>query len=114
MNTWLLQAPYDAAPRVRYMNPAVHSHLFRSAVANWERACESARADLNIWVMIFHPDEVLAGQGVDALNSRSVPDLCRNLLLITDALRRLGHEFEWTTVAEAGERWRIHQQCLIA
>jgi len=114
MNTWLLQAPYDAAPRVRYMNPAVHPHLFKTAVAGWERTCQSAGADLRVWVLIFHPDEVLENQGVDALYARSVPDLCRNLTSMTDSLRRFGVDFEWTTVSSAAQLWRIHQQCLIA
>jgi hypothetical protein len=62
--------------------------------------------------MIFHPDEVLESLGADALYSRSVRDLCRNLLSIAESLRRLGQEFEWTTVSEAAARWRTHQQCM--
>jgi len=113
MNTWLLQAPHDGASRVRYMNPAVHPGLFANALKNWENACNASVPDLCVWVMIFHPDEVLTSQGADALYSRSVRDLCGNLLSMTESLRRLGHHFEWTTVSEAAARWRAHQ-CVIA
>jgi hypothetical protein len=95
------------------MNPAVHPSLFANALKNWENACNACASDLCVWVMIFHPDEVLASLGADALYSRSVRDLCGNLLLITEGLRCLGHDFEWTTVSEAAARWRTHQ-CVIA
>lgn len=108
MNTWLLQAPYDFVPRTRYMNPAVHPHLFANALKNWENACAVSMADLSIWVLIFHPDEVLATQGEDALYSRSAQALCANLALIAETLRRLGLAFEWVTISDAAERWRRH------
>ena len=75
MNTWRLQAPHDDAPRVRYMNPAVHPHLFANALKNWENACAHLTAGLCIWVMIFHPDEVLATLAEDALYARSTQAL---------------------------------------
>ncbi len=114
MNTWHLQAPHDATPRVRYMNPAVHPHLFASALKNWENACKLPSADLCVWVMIFHPDEVLATRGNDALYSRSTRALCTNLIAMAESLRRIGHDFEWVTVSVAAERWRGHQQRLSA
>lgn len=114
MNSWHLQAPHDTAPRVRYMNPAVHPHLFANALKNWENVCNVLPADLCVWVMIFHPDEVLATQGDDALYSRSTRALCTNLLAIGDSLRRLGQHFEWVTVSDATERWRQNQQQLSA
>jgi hypothetical protein len=110
MNTWQLRAPYDDAPRVRYMNPAVHAHLFASTLKTWENGCDASPSDLYIWVMIFHPDEVLATQGDDALYSRSTQALCANLVAFAECLRRMGHDFEWVTVSEAAERWRSHQQ----
>lgn len=109
MNTWPLQAPYESAPRVRYMNPAVHCGLFAKALQNWENACETSACDLSIWVMIFHPDEVLASQGTDALYSRSIGDLCENLRSMVKILQRLEHDFEWAAVSDAAERWRTQQ-----
>lgn len=114
MNTWHLQAPYDQAPKIRYMNPAVHPHLFANALKNWENVCNILPANLYIWVMIFHPDEVLATQREDALYSRSTQALCTNLIAIEESLRRMGHDFEWVIVSDAAERWRQNQQRLSA
>jgi hypothetical protein len=114
MNTWHLQAPHDSSPRVRYMNPAVHPRLFANALKNWENACNALPADLSIWVMIFHPDEVLATRGDDPLYSRSTQALCSNLVSMAESLRHLGHDFEWVTVSDAAQRWRRHRQGLSA
>jgi hypothetical protein len=110
MNTWHVQASYDAAPRIRYMNPAVHPHLFADALRSWEDTCKAMSGELFVWVMIFHPDEVLTSRGPDALYSRSMQKLCFNLLAMSESLQRLGHEFEWLTVSHAAERWRVYQQ----
>lgn len=109
MNTWLLKAPYDHSPQTRYMNPAVHPHLFAKALETWEKACEGSVNDLAVWVMIFHPDEVLSAAGPDQLYSRSIPDLCHNLVSIIEALVRIENEFEWTTISRAAQHWRIFQ-----
>lgn len=106
MNTWLLQAPYDTAPRVRYMNPAVHPIFFAKALKNWENACKYLAPDLHVWVMILHPDEVLPTAVEDALYARSISDVCKNLTSVVESLQRLEHDFEWTTVSTAAERWR--------
>jgi len=110
MNTWLLQAPYDSVPRTRYMNPAVHPHLFANALKNWENAFAVSSAEVSIWVMIFHPDEVLATLADDALYSRSTKALCSNLIMIAETLLHLGHDVEWVTVSAAAEHWRGHHQ----
>jgi hypothetical protein len=108
MNTWHVQAPHDVTPKLRYMNPAVHPHIFANALKNWENACKVLPADLHVWVMIFHPDEILATQGDDALYSRSISAVCANLLAVSECLQRLGQEFEWVTISHAAERWRGH------
>jgi len=110
MNTWLLQGPDDPEPRTRYMNPAVHPHLFANAVESWENACNDWPAELYLWVMIFHPDEVLPSASADRLYSRSVPALCQNLASCAGTLREAGHIFEWTTISDAAERWKINQR----
>lgn len=114
MNTWRLQAPHDDAPRVRYMNPAVHPHLFANALKNWENAANVLPSDLSIWVMIFHPDEVLAALADDALYSRSTQALGSNLVSVAESLWSMGHEVEWVTISDAGARWRGLQQRLSA
>ena len=110
MNTWMVQAPYDTAPRLRYMNPAVHSKIFANALRNWENTRNFSPSKLHIWVMIFHPDEVLPTRGEDGLYSRSVSELSANLSCFQESLQRSGHDVEWVTVAQAAERWRKQEQ----
>jgi hypothetical protein len=110
MNTWMVQAPHDTAPRVRYINPAVRSKIFANALRNWENTRNFSPTTLHIWVMIFHPDEVSPTQGEDGLYSRSASELSANLLCFQEGLQRTGHDFEWVTLAQAGERWRQHQE----
>jgi hypothetical protein len=114
MNTWYLQAPYDSAPQLRYMNPAVRRSLFAKALVNWENACKVSTSELSVWVMIFHPDEVLESQAGDGLYSHSIRDLRKNLQAIAESLSRLELNFEWTTVSHAAARWRTYKECLIA
>lgn len=110
MNTWMVQAPHDPAPRFRYMNPAVHSKIFANALRNWENTRNFSPTTLHIWVMIFHPDEVLPTQGEDGLYSRSTSELSANLACFQQSLERDGQDVEWVTVAQAAERWRQHQE----
>lgn len=113
MNTWHLKAPHDVTPKLRYMNPAVHPQLFANALENWENACNALPGDLGIWVMIFHPDEVLASRGADGLYSRSRQALCSNLIAMTESLQKIGHEFEWVTVSTAAEQWRQYRRRML-
>lgn len=106
MNTWRLQGPDDATARLRYLNPAVHPHIFAKALKNWENARTEVGVEFCVWVMIFHPDEVDPNQPADALYSRSVRDLTTNLAAFVDSVRRLQHEFEWSTISNAAARWR--------
>jgi len=108
MNTWHVQAPYDDAPRIRYMNPAVRSQIFVPALENWQAAFNRLDTDLCVWVMIFHPEEVLPSRGPDALYSRYIKELCSNLVAMVEILQRPGHEFEWVTVSRAADLWRRH------
>ena len=106
MNTWPVQAQYDAAPRLRYINPALHPKLFANAIQSWENTRNFSPSELHIWVMIFHPDEVLATKGEDHLYSRSPAALCANLASFRESLQRTGNDVEWVTISQAAERWR--------
>ena len=106
MNTWLLQAPYDAAPKIRYIDPAVHPHLFDDALQNWQHALKSSSTEQCVWVMIFHPDEVFAAGREDGLYARSRTALFRNLISFQESFRHHDIEIEWVTIGEAAELWR--------
>lgn len=114
MNTWLLQAPYDAAPKLRYINPAVHLHLFANALRAWENGEKFSSTELYIWVMIFHPDEVLPAEREDNLYARSRTTLFANLISFQESLRRADIEVEWVTIAQAAELWRLSRLRQIA
>lgn len=106
MNTWLVHAPYDKAPRLRYMNPAVHPEIFARALQNWENTREIAPNETCVWVMIFHPDEVLPNQGRDHLYSRSLQSLFTNLAAFQRSLVRVDSKVEWVTLGKAAQLWR--------
>jgi hypothetical protein len=106
MNTWLVQAAYDGAPKLRYMNPAVHPHLFENALRNWDNTRKFPSTGLCVWVMIFHPDEVLPVEREDYLYSRSRNALFTNLISFQETLQQGDIEVEWVTVGEATEQWR--------
>ena len=110
MNTWMVQAPHDTAPRLRYINPAVHFKIFANALRNWENTRNFSSSKLHIWVMIFHPDEVSPAQGEDGLYSRSLSELSANVACFQESLQRSGQDFEWVTIAQAADRWRQHQE----
>lgn len=114
MNTWRLKAPYDREPRIRYMNPAVRRELFLDALGDWADSIGTIRADLYVWVLIFHPDEVFSTGASDLLYSFSSRTLCDNLVSLVERLQGLGHEFEWMTVSSAAERWKNHWRGLVA
>ena len=114
MNTWRLQAPHDASPKLRYMNPAVHPHLFANALKYWEKQCHASAAKVFVWVMIFHPDEVMESAEEDGLYARSTRALIQNLVCLEENVCRLGDVCEWVTISQAAELWRQSRERLIA
>jgi hypothetical protein len=104
MNTWHLQASYDAAPRLRYMNPAVHEELFAQALDGWHRA-EAGRS-VSVWVLVLHPDEIWPAAGPDRLYARSSHALAQNLARLASHLGTV----EFATLSGAAQRWRWAQE----
>src|SRR5205823_14129551 len=100
LTTWLVQAPYDATPRTRYINPAIHEHLF-------VRATESLKPrDCNqIWTLVIHPDEAYADGPADLLYSRCPKRVRRNIESLVRAIQDWGHQPQFVTVSEAGSQW---------
>ncbi len=109
MNTWEVQTPYEAAPKIRYMNPAVHESLFAAALDKWETAVKMGAEALYVWVLILHPDEVMSIPTMDFLYAHSRQALTQNILALTARVQRLGHSFEFVTLAEAATRWKKHK-----
>ena len=114
MNTWLVKAPYDGEPKVRYINPSVHPRIFADALERWENTRKISTNQLCVWVMIFHPDEVLSAAGKDDLYSRSMECLLTNVAAFQRNLLKAELEGEWVTVGRAAELWRQSQMRQIA
>jgi hypothetical protein len=106
MNTWLVKAPYDAQPQLRYMNPAVHEHLFGGALREWTAAGRRSRDGIYVWVLVFHPDEVLAQPQPDALYAGSPRSLCQNVATLYRCALEIGDLLEFATISRAAERWK--------
>jgi hypothetical protein len=104
MTTWLVQAPYDAAPKRRYMNPAVHETLFAAAL---EKATTIVPTDgLCVWTLILHPDEILPSGKADGLYAHSVKTLRQNLDRLKGLFETRGDAVEFVTLSDAAARWR--------
>jgi hypothetical protein len=102
MNTWSVKAPYDLEPRLRYINPAVHSQLFETALRGFR---ENLARPFGVWNMILHPDEMLAGGEPDLLYARSPEVVCHNIGCFASAVQEAGHQVEFVTVSRAGREW---------
>jgi hypothetical protein len=109
MNTWLVQAPYDTEPHLRYMNPAIHESLFAVALDRWETSINDDHSSLYVWVLIFHPDEIMDVEKPDLLYAHSRAALCRNIQKIANRVQQAGHTFDFATLSDAALRWRQHK-----
>jgi hypothetical protein len=108
MNTWLVQAPYDAAPRLRYMNPAVHEQLFAESLARWE-GMVPVGPPVRVWVLILHPEEAYPGSPADDLYARSPQALARNLARLVSHIRAHGQTARFATLSAAAAEWQRAQ-----
>jgi hypothetical protein len=109
LNTWLVKAPYDAAPRLRYMNPAIHEGIFAEALQRWDGTRHDGAA-VRVWILILHPDEAFAGGAADALYARSQTALVRNLGRLANHIRAAGHTARFVTLSAAVAEWLKYQE----
>ncbi len=105
MNTWSVKAPWDQEAGPRYMNPAIHRELFVQALAQWRKSISAGTAALCVWVLIMHPDEVMAADTRDGLISHSRQVLYRNLDSLAKPVQDCGQTCEFTTLSAAAQRW---------
>ncbi|MCP3958319.1 MAG: hypothetical protein GY719_10750 [bacterium] len=106
MTTWRFQAPYDLAPKTRYMNPAVHPQLFTRALDDWERHAGRETGELLVWVLIFHPDEAMPSPSADMLYASCREAVIDNLVAFARRISACEDAYEFTTISEAASRWR--------
>lgn len=104
MNSWLFQASYDKAPKLRYMNPCIHSHLWQQAIENWQ---ENLVPQGNyFWTMILHPSEAMPHDNKDLLYAYSLEAVRENLAIVANTIEALGHTATFTTVSDIAKIWR--------
>lgn len=104
MNSWYIQASYDAAPRLRYMNPCVHQDLWEQGLDWWED--HIPQATLYIWDLILHPIEAMPQPKSDLLYAYSLQTLRENLDLFVQRIEERGDTALFTTLARAAHNWR--------
>jgi hypothetical protein len=109
MNTWMVRAPYDTTARLRYMNPAIHEHLFAESLEQWDGA-GPAGPTVRVWVLILHPEEARAGSPPDPLYARSPEALARNLARLANHIRARGHTAHFVTLSAAAALWQRAQE----
>jgi hypothetical protein len=109
MNTWHVKAPYENHPRLRYMNPAIHEPLFMQALDRWGGIVRKMGVGLYVWVLVFHPDEVMATSRSDGLYAHSRQTVCQNLGCLIQRIQEMENTFELTILSEAAVRWRQYR-----
>lgn len=110
MTTWLVKAPYDKEPRLRYINPAIHRELFEDALERFRSTMETG---LQVWTMIMHPDEITPLFSPDQLYARDVETVCHNLHCFADAIEESGQDVAFVTISTAGAQWRRSSEPII-
>lgn len=111
MNTWFVKAPYDKQARLRYMNPAIHPHLFQEALIRWSgQFSPSNDSRVYFWVLIFHPDEILERDSADYLYAYSRSALYDNITAVTNVITAMNHSVEYITLSEAVEMWQTDKR----
>jgi hypothetical protein len=108
ISAWMVRAPYDSMPRLRYMNPAVHERIFRGGLEGWPVVPKSL--DVHVLVLIVHPDELYTLGGPDHLYGRDPRILVRNLEMLVDHIASAGYTVEFVTLSTAAEQWKASRE----
>jgi hypothetical protein len=106
MNSWNFQAPYDKAPKLRYMNPCIHKALWEEALEGWLEKINKSNAERYAWVLILHPAEAMPKAENDQLYAYSIETLIGNLDYFTREITELGHKYVYSTLFESTKAWR--------
>jgi hypothetical protein len=91
-------APYDSGPVLRYLNPAYHTGIFRSALETWLEGHSHL-------VTITHPYETAGGREHGLLAFR-LEAWVRNVTTIREAAARSGRTAGFVTISEFAEEAR--------
>jgi hypothetical protein len=107
MNSWYFQAPYDKAPKLRYMNPCIHTALWEQALDRWADKLSENQAENYCWVFILHPAEAMPHEQNDQLYAYSLEVVQANLDLFARRIESIGQEYRFSTLFDAAKQWRV-------
>jgi hypothetical protein len=99
MSSWQFSMEYDAAPKFRYINPAVHVSVFQKGIeyldSHWERHASPH------WIFISHPDEIVRAERLDQMYGFSVETYAQNVRMFADFLLKKQMNVSFSTISEA-------------
>lgn len=105
MNSWQFKTSYDSESRIRYINPAIHTHYFKQGLdyinQNWENY-----KNIDTWVFISHPDEIAATKNENLLYANDINVYCENLHLFQYFLQNKNIDISYNTINEATKKYR--------
>ncbi|MDQ7027057.1 MAG: hypothetical protein Q9P44_16050 [Anaerolineae bacterium] len=104
MNSWYIQASYDAAPKLRYMNPCIHRDLWQQGLVWWD--ANLPNHDLHVWNLILHPTEAMPHEKSDLLYAYSLDVLQENLAQLLERIEKRGDSATYVTLSHAAQHWR--------
>jgi hypothetical protein len=106
INTWAVRGPDESEPKLRCMNPAVQTPVFRESLDHWCSRLADHDQELCVWVLMSHPDE-MADVSTDArLYARQVTAVAENLRSMIDRIESSDASAEFVTISQASALWR--------
>ena len=111
MNSWYLQASYDAKPKLRYLNFAVHHAYFSESLSRLPESFFSEESILDIPVLttVSHPEEIVSDKRGNDLYPRTFDNFMSNIRAFVEYLSARGKQVVFSTLGESGKFWR--EQC---
>ncbi len=107
MNTWIVKAPYDKEPRLRYMNPCIHANIFEESLLS--SSLFEGDETVKVLTFISHPDELVEQSTPDQLYMRTTENYIRNVERLTEEISRKNGTFEFCTLQKAAAIWKSNR-----
>ena len=111
MNSWYLKASYDAKPKLRYLNFAVHRKYFLESLSRLPESFFSTENVLDIPVLtaVSHPEEIVSDRPGNDLYPRAFDNFLGNIRAFVEYFAGHGKRVVFSTLGESGKFWR--EQC---
>ena len=111
MNSWYLQASYDAKPKLRYLNFSVHHEYFTESLSRLPESFFSRENILDVPVLtaVSHPEEIVSDKPGNDLYPRTFDNFLSNIRSFVEYFADRRTRVEFSTLGESGKFWR--EQC---